>query len=146
MENTRRKSAKGFTLLEVMAVLVIIGILAGVAAKNIFPLLVKSSVTKTKADLKTLHESVEMFRMDTGRYPTDEEGLTALVEQPADVENWASGGYLKSTDLPLDGWKRDFIYMTEPGNGKPFVVISFGADGEEGGEGQDADLWSTDAE
>lgn len=146
MQNTKRKSAKGFTLLEVMAVLVILGILAGIAAKNIFPILVKGSVTKTKGDLHTLHEAVEMFRMDAGRYPTDEEGLTALVEQPADVENWASGGYLKSTDLPRDGWHRDFIYLTDPGNGKPFVIISYGADGEEGGEGEDADLWSTDAE
>ena len=145
MAQRKRTFEKGFTLIEVMAVLLIIGLLAGVAVKNFLPNIARSKVVQTKANLRILHEGVIAFYMDTGRYPSDEEGLLALVEEPTDAEGWASGGYLDSTQLPKDGWNNDFYYMTEPGNGKPFVVISFGADGEEGGEDDSADLWSTDA-
>lgn len=145
MVQRKRKFEKGFTLIEVMAVLLIIGLLAGVAVKNFLPQIAKSKVTQTTANLQVLHQAVISFYMDVGRYPTDEEGLVALVEEPTDAEGWATGGYLDSTQLPKDGWKNDFFYLTEPGNGKPFVVISYGADGEEGGDDDNADLWSTDA-
>jgi len=146
MKTQKGNNKKGFTLVEVMAVLIIVGLLAGVAVKNFMGQTKKASVVATKANLKVLHEAVQLFRMDTGRYPTDEEGLVALVEEPADAEGWNVEGYLERTELPKDGWKRDFFYMTNPGNGKPFVIISYGADGEEGGEGYDADLWSTDSD
>ena len=147
MNSKKRWNKKGFTLVEVMAVLIIVGLLAGVAVKNFMGQTKKAAVIQTRANLKVLHEAVQLFRMDTGRYPTDEEALIALIEEPTDAEGWNIEGYLSSTDLPKDGWKRDFYYMTNPGNNKPFVVISFGSDGEEGGEenSYDADLWSTDA-
>jgi general secretion pathway protein G len=84
--------------------------------------------------------------MDTGRLPTEDEGLSVLIEQPTDVSNWQTGGYLETTSLPKDGWGRDFMFQLYPESGKPFVIKSFGADGEEGGEGYDADLLSTDAD
>lgn len=136
----------GFTLVEVMAVIVIIGLLAAIAAKNFLGQTDKARVITTKATMKTLHEAVNMFKMDTGRLPTEEEGLTALIEQPADVEGWSQSGYLEGTTIPRDAWKRDFVYQLNPESGKPFVIISLGADGKEGGEGYDADLFSTDTE
>jgi general secretion pathway protein G len=145
MNNKKRNNKKGFTLVEVMAVLIIIGLLSAVAVKNFMGQTRRAAVIQTRANLKVLHEAVQLFRMDVFRVPTDEEGLLALVEEPSDAEGWEIGGYLESTDLPLDGWKREFDYMTDPIEGKEFVVISYGADGEEGGEGYDADLWSTDA-
>jgi general secretion pathway protein G len=136
--------SRGFTLVEVMAVIVIIGLLAAVAARNFIGRIEVGKVTTTKASLKVLHQAVVDFKMDTGRYPTEEAGLLELIEQPTDVEGWAPDGYLESTKLPKDGWKNDFIYQLNPESGKPFVIISYGADGKEGGEGYDADLYSTD--
>jgi len=76
--------------------------------------------------------------------PTQAEGLLVLVEPPANSADWPAGGYLQTTAIPKDGWGRDFIYELAPRNGKPFVIKSLGADGQEGGEGYDADLFSTD--
>jgi len=135
----------GFTMVELMAVLIILGLLAAVVVQNFVGQTDKARVVTTKANLKLLHNSVTQFKMDTGRYPTEDEGLKSLIEQPTDVENWPPGGYLETTDIPADGWGREFIYQLGPEGDKPFVVISLGADGEEGGEGYDADLYSTDA-
>ena len=144
MKKRKEKFNKGFTLLEVMAVLLIIGLLAGIAVKNFMGQIQKGEVVQTEANLKVLHEAVQLFRMDTGRYPSDDEGLIVLIEEPLDAEGWQSGGYLETSQIPRDGWKNDFIYMSDPGGGKPFVIISYGADGEPEGEGRNADLWSTD--
>jgi general secretion pathway protein G len=83
--------------------------------------------------------------MDTGRFPSEEMGLEELLEQPGDVENYEPGGYLETTEIPKDGWGNEFIYELFPESGKPFVIKSLGADGEEGGEDYDTDLHSTDA-
>ena len=141
----RIKNRSGFTMVELMAVLIILGLLATVVVKNFMGQTDKAKVTTTKANLKVLHEAVLMFKLDTGRYPTEEEGLTALIEEPTDVEGWQSGGYLESTELPTDPWGREFIFQLDPESGKAFVIISYGADGEEEGEDYDADLYSTDA-
>jgi len=84
--------------------------------------------------------------MDTGRYPTQEEGLSVLITEPSDVKGYQSGGYINSTTLPKDAWTHDFVYIDHPESGKPYVIVSYGADGQEGGEGFDADLYSTDAD
>lgn len=146
MKMKREQHHSGFTLVEIMAVIVIIGLLAAFAAQNFIGRIDEGRKVATKVNLKILHQSVLNFKMDTGRYPTEEEGLTALIEKPTDVENWSPNGYLESDKLPRDGWKRDFIYQLNPESGKPFVIISYGADGKEGGEGYDTDLYSTDAE
>lgn len=144
---TKKKRCKrhGFTMVELMAMLIIIGLLATLVVTKVATKIDQARVTTTKANLKALHTAVNQFRMDTTRFPTEEEGLTALVEQPTDVENYEPGGYLETTEVPKDGWGREFIYELYPESGKQFVIKSFGADGQEGGEGNDADLLSTDA-
>lgn len=140
------KKNKGFTLVELMAVLLIVALLAGVAARNFMGTTEKAKVTTTKATLKMLHGAVNMFKLDTGRYPTEEMGLLELLEEPADVSGWAPGGYLETTQVPLDAWRNEYVYQLNPESGKPFVIISYGADGREGGEDYDADLYSTDVD
>ncbi|MEN6383718.1 MAG: type II secretion system major pseudopilin GspG [Phycisphaerales bacterium] len=142
----RQRRTTGFTLVEIMAVIIIIGLLAAIGAMNFLGQTDKAAVTTTKANLKILHGAVAQFKMDTGRYPTEEEGLTVLVEMPSDVKGYQDGGYLSSTTVPQDAWKHDFIYVAYPDNGKPYMIMSYGADGQEGGESYDADLYSTDAE
>jgi general secretion pathway protein G len=115
-----------------------------IAAKNFMGQTEKARVTTTKAALMNLHEAVNMFHIDTGRLPAEEEGLMTLIEQPTDVDTWPPGGYLEGSKLPQDAWKHDFVFMRNPEGGKPFVIISYGADGQEGGEGYDADIYSTD--
>ena len=140
------RKRKGFTLIEIMAVIIIIGLLAAIGAMNFLGQTDKARVITTKANLKMLHHAVAQFKMDTGRYPTEEEGLAVLIEPPSDVKGYQSGGYLDSTDIPKDAWGNNFVYIAYPESGKPYVIVSYGADGQEGGEGYDADLHSTDAE
>ena len=144
--NRRRRRARyGFTMVELMAMLIIIGLLATLVVTKVASKIDQARVTTTKANLKSLHAAVNQFRMDTGRYPTEELGLLELIEQPTDVMNWEPGGYLETTDIPKDGWGNDFIYQLFPEGGSPFAIISYGADGQEAGEGYNADLYSTDA-
>jgi general secretion pathway protein G len=82
--------------------------------------------------------------MDTGRFPTEDEGLLTLTQQPADVTHWPPGGYLESREMLRDGWGNPFIYELLPASGKPFVIKGLGRDGREGGSGYDADLLSTE--
>ena len=144
MEKRRTRRARfGFTMIELMAVLIILGLLATVLVSNFMGQTDKARVTTTKTNLKILHQAITQFKMETGRLPTEDEGLMALIEQPSEIEVWEP--YLDITDIPKDGWGNDFIYELYPESGKPFVIKSFGADGEEGGEAYDADLYSTDA-
>ncbi|HUS74123.1 MAG TPA: type II secretion system major pseudopilin GspG [Sedimentisphaerales bacterium] len=146
MKKRRKKQMrKGFTMVELMAVLIILGLLATVLVKNFMGQTDKARVIITKANLKILHTAVMQFKMDTARFPTEEEGLLALIEQPSDIENYEPGGYLETTEITKDGWGRDFYFELYPESGKAFVIISWGADGEEGGEGYDTDLYSTDS-
>jgi len=132
-------------MVELMAMLIIIGLLATLVVTKVASKIDQARVTTTKANLKSLHAAVNQFKMDTGRYPSEELGLLELIEQPTDVDNWEPGGYLETTEIPKDGWGNEFIYQLFPEGGGPFAIISYGADGEEGGEGYDADLSSTDA-
>ena len=141
----RTNKRNGFTMIELMAVLIILGLLMTVAMGKFIGQIDKAKVKTTKANLVILRNAIISYRMDVGDYPEDDPGLYALVEAPADAEDWQPGGYLESTDIPLDGWKKEFIYIRDPEEDQPFVIISFGADGEEGGEEYDTDLYSTDA-
>jgi general secretion pathway protein G len=143
-ESRRRHVRYGFTMVELMAVLIILGLLAGVVVKNFVGQTEKAKVTTTKASLRLLASAVNQFYMETNRYPTQDEGLIVLIEAPSDVTNWQPGGYLDTTEVPTDGWDHEFIYELYPESGKPFVIKSLGADGLDGGEGYNADLLSTD--
>lgn len=138
----KRHVRYGFTMVELMAMLIIIGLLATLVVTKVASKIDQARITTTKANLKALHAAVNQFKMDTNRFPAEDEGLIALIEQPSDVETWEPGGYLETTDLPLDGWNNDFIYELYPESGKQFAIRSMGPDGEEGTED---DLLSTDA-
>ena len=131
-------------MVELMAMLIIIGLLATLVVTKVSSQIDKTRLITTKANLKILHAAVNQFRMDTGQYPSEDMGLIDLVVQPADLPEgvWQTGGYLETTDLPIDGWGNEFFFQLYPESGKQFVIISFGSDGEEGTED---DLYSTDA-
>ncbi len=145
MKKRKRDIKAGFTMVELMAVLIILGLLAALVVTKVAGKIDQARVTTTKANLKSLHMAVNQFKMDTSRFPSEEMGLEELIEQPSDVTSWEPGGYLETTDIPKDGWGEEFIYERFPESGKAFVIKSFGADKEEGGEGYDTDLLSTDA-
>lgn len=98
--------------------------------------------TSTRATLQAMRGAVNMFKLDTGRYPTQQKGLEALVQKPEGVEGWAPGGYLDTQYVPLDSWRNEFIYIFDPNSSPPFEIISLGADGKPGGSGENADLSS----
>ncbi|MDD5011614.1 MAG: type II secretion system major pseudopilin GspG [Phycisphaerae bacterium] len=106
----------------------------------------EARILTTKANLKMLENAVKQFKMDTGRYPTGKEGISVLIKQPIDVKGYQPGGYLDSTIIPKDSWGNDFVYQLSPNSYKQFVIVSYGADGQEGGEGLNTDLFSTDAD
>jgi len=143
---TRKERKKhrryGFTMVELMAMLIIIGLLATLVVTKVATKIDQARETTTKANLKALAAAVNQFRMDTARFPTEDEGLLALIEQPSDVEIWEPGGYLETTEIPKDGWGNEFIFELYPESGKQFVIRSSGPDGEQGTED---DLLSTDA-
>ena len=143
-KHMEKKARHGFTMVELMAVLIILGLLAGVVVSNFVGQTEKAKKIQTKANLKLLSNAVRQFYMDNNRYPTEDMGLIELVVQPSDCPDWQLGGYLDSTELPVDGWGHDFIFELWPASGKPFVIKSLGADDQEGGEGYDEDLLSTD--
>ncbi len=140
-----RNSRSGFTMVELVAVLIILGLLATVVVKSFTGRVDKARIKTTKMSLKVLHNAVLEYKLDTGQYPSEEDGLMALIEEPPDVIGWTPGGYLETTEVPKDAWGRDFIFQLDPESGKPFVIISYGADGESEGEDDNADLFSTDA-
>ncbi len=141
-KTNKRKIKYGFTMVELMAMLIIIGLLATLVVTKVASKIDQARETTTKANLKALAAAVNQFRMDAVRFPTEDEQLMALIEQPTDVETWEPGGYLETTEIPKDGWGNEFIYELYPESGKQFVIRSMGPDGEEGTED---DLLSTDA-
>jgi len=142
-DRKRKKRIRyGFTMVELMAILIIIGLLATLVVTKVASKIDQAKLITTKANLKMLHSAVNQFKMDTGRFPAEDLGLIELIEQPSDVPIWEEGGYLETTELPPDGWGHDFIYELFPESGKAFVIRSAGPDGEEGTED---DLLSTDA-
>jgi general secretion pathway protein G len=136
---------RGFTLIEIMVVVIIIGLLAAVVVPQFLGRVDDARIAKAKQDIQALETGLTMFKLDNFSYPTNEEGLKALVEKPNDpnVKNWRSGGYLKR--LPKDPWGNDYQYQY-PGTHGDIDIFSFGADGQAGGEGVNADIgnWNLD--
>jgi general secretion pathway protein G len=133
----KRLLGKGFTLIELLVVILILAILAALIVPNIMGRQDQAKVAKAQSDVATLEELVQHFKLDTGRYPTTDEGLNALRVAPGDVTGW-QGPYSRK-DIPLDPWQHEYVYEYEDGD-NTFRIYSYGADGQSGGEGYNADI------
>lgn len=136
--NRHLKSKAGFTLVELLVVMVIIGLLAALVAPKLFPKLGKGKQSAAKAQIELIGQALDHYRLDTGYYPTTEQGLNALITNPG-VDKW-QGPYLKK-GLPLDPWGKPYIYQS-PGQHGDYDLYSYGRDGKPGGEGEDEDIVS----
>lgn len=142
----RRKKQAGFTLIEIMVVIVIIGILASVVVPRVMDNPDKARTAKAKHDIQALESALDIYRLDNFTYPTTDQGLEALIMKPSgspEPKNWKNGGYIKK--LRKDPWGNDYLYM-HPGQHGEVDIYSLGADGAPGGDGVFADIGSWDIE
>jgi len=143
-----RRRAAGFTLIEIMVVVVIIGLLAAVIVPRVVDNVGKARVAKAKQDIQAMETALTMYKLDNFNYPTSEEGLKALVQKPDDpnVQNWRPGGYLQHQNVPNDPWGHPYQYQMPSQHGGDYDLYSLGADGQPGGEGENADIgnWNLD--
>ena len=133
------RNNKGFTLIELLVVMIIIGLLAALVGPRFIRQEEKAKVKAAKAQIELLSTALDTFRLDVGRYPTSQEGLEALRTQPGGLERW-DGPYLKK-DVPTDPWGKPYVYKS-PGDHGPFDILSYGADGTAGGDGDNRDITS----
>jgi general secretion pathway protein G len=148
MYYNRRSHNKGFTLIEIMVVLVILGILAGLIVPRIMGRPDEARRMKAKIQIQSLETALQLYKLDTGNYPNTEQGLQALVEAPPTGElarSWREGGYLEKGGVPKDPWGNEYVYLS-PGTHGDFDLISYGADGTAGGDGKNADINNWDME
>jgi len=141
------QSRKGFTLIELMIVVVILGLLATLLIPRIMDRPEEARRMKAKADIKTIESALKLYKLDSGIYPTTEQGLEALLKKP-DIppipRRWKDGGYLEARSVPKDPWDNLYVYTSPGPEGRDFEILSYGADGEPGGTGKNADITSTD--
>jgi general secretion pathway protein G len=135
-----RQAARGFTLIEIMVVVVIIGLLAAFILPNVFGNVEKAQIAKVKGDIQGIETALTMYKLDNYKYPTTDLGLAALVQRPNDptVRNWREGGYIKR--ISKDPWGNPYQYLYPGLHGQEYDLYSFGADSQEGGEGPNADI------
>ena len=133
---------KGFTLIELMVVIVILGILAGLIIPRIMGRPEEARRMKARIQIESVETALKLYKLDNGAYPSTEQGLQALVEAPTVgrlPRKWREGGYLERRKIPKDPWNNDYVYNS-PGSNGDFDITSYGNDGEQGGEGEDEDI------
>lgn len=137
-----RIRSRGFTLIEIMVVVVILAVLGALVVPKILENVDKARVTRAKSDIQAIETALDLYRLDNFKYPTTEQGLQALVKQPADptITNYRSGGYLKA--IPIDPWNNPYLYASPGADGRDYDITSYGRDGKPGGDGYDADISS----
>jgi general secretion pathway protein G len=143
-----RIHAGGFTLIELMVVIVILGILAGLIVPRIMGRPEEAKQLKARLTIESLETSLRLYKLDNGSYPTTEQGLEALVQAPDTgyiPKNYREGGYIEKGRIPLDPWDNEFVYLS-PGVHGEYDIVSYGADGVPGGEGKDKDVNSWELE
>lgn len=139
-------ASAGFTLLEVIIVVFILSILAAIVAPRLMGRTDDARITEAKVQIKNLETALKLFNLDNGFYPDTQQGLDALVEKPSQgrvTAKYREGGYLEQRRIPADPWSAPYVYIS-PGLNGDFDIISYGADGKEGGEGKDADIRNWD--
>lgn len=146
MNRLKNARQSGFTLLEMIVVLVIIGLIAGLVGPNLFRQADKAKVQTAETQIKMIRGALHTFRLDMGRFPTTDEGLKILAQRPSDerVAKFWEGPYIDGA-VPLDPWNRDYVYNLTPSASEAFSLYSFGADGAQGGEGDGQDIGFTPA-
>jgi len=138
-----RRHVSGFTLIEIMVVVVIIGLLAAIVAPNVIGNIDTAAINRAKQDIRSIETALNLYRLDNFKYPSSDEGLQALVTSPGEssAPNWKAGGYLRR--LPIDPWDNGYEYLY-PGQRGEFDVFTYGADGQDGGEETNADIGNWD--
>jgi len=142
MIRCRFADRRGFTLIEIMVVMVILGILAGLIIPRIMGRPEEARRTKARIQIESIETALKLYKLDNGSYPTTEQGLQALVEPPSVgklASSWREGGYLEKGRVPKDPWDSEYVYLC-PGIHGDLDLVSYGADGETGGEGKDMDI------
>ena len=140
--SSRHSSTRGMTLIEILVVLVLIGIVMGIVGGNFIQRGEKAKRDAAKIEIGQIGQTLDLFKLEVGRYPSSQEGLQALITPPAGVSNW-NGPYWKRATVPKDPWGNDYVY-TFPGQHGAYDILSYGADGKEGGDGSDKDVTSWD--
>ncbi len=145
MEERKKQKKSGFTLVELLVVLVILMVIGTIAVQNFSGQEDKAKVKAARASFTTLENALERFKLDMGRYPTEEEGLAALITAPEDDDGSWGPKYLRKERYLQDAWGNDYVYTAPGPDGEPFEIVCYGADGEEGGESKfDMDLSNLD--
>ncbi len=140
----QERGQAGFTIIELMVVIVILGLLAAIIAPNLVGRTDEARVTEAKVQIQNFETALKLYKLDNGTYPTTEQGLESLIEKPSTgiiPKKWREGGYLEKKKIPLDPWNNPYLYIS-PGLNGPYDIISYGSDGVRGGEGFAEDIHS----